>query len=387
MKIRRCKVLYLEPRETVAFSLESLLEGGAGLVRERDWLALAPHLDRPVPVTPSQIELLGKLGTEEWVALASLQEAESLVAGELLDTGLVVSSAAKGRVLREQDQRLRDTHWHPLAATYHRFTRWGEADAVEAMDNTGTETAQALRDVLGTPPPAVGGPRHEAPIALSRSQPDQFDELLERRITCRNFDESKPLPMSLLAHLVERVFAAHGQLDVTSDLSFLKKTSPSGGGLHPVEAYLLVRNVEGLAPGLYYYHPVDHALHPMPMTSDPDEFALRMVAGQDWFSSAHAMAILAPRYERSFWKYRQHAKAYRAIVLEAGHLSQTLYLSATALGLGAYVTAAINEEPLDELLGLDVIRAGALAVCGFGWRADRMVTMELDPQATIWSDD
>ena len=156
-------------------------------------------------------------------------------------------------------------------------------------------------------------------------------------------------------------------------------------GLHPVEAYLIVQNVEGLAPGLYHYHAVAHALEALPDAPVPlAEFAMHAVAEQHWFANAHAMVVLAPRYDRSFWKYRSHAKGYRAIVLEAGHLSQTLYLAATEAGLGAFITCAINEIPLEAALGLDHASNGILALCGFGWRSDEMVTMELDPAGEVW---
>ena len=119
---------------------------------------------------------------------------------------------------------------------------------------------------------------------------------------------------------------------------------------------------------------------PLPLA----EFAMHAVAEQHWFANAHAMAVLAPRYDRSFWKYRSHAKGYRAIVLEAGHLSQTLYLAATEAGLGAFITCAINELPLEQAFGLDPVSNGVLAICGFGWRSEEMVTMELDPAGEIW---
>jgi nitroreductase len=61
----------------------------------------------------------------------------------------------------------------------------------------------------------------------------------------------------------------------------------------------------------------------------------------------------APRFGRTFWKYRNHPKAYRVTILDVGHLSQTLFLSATELGLGAYITAAINEVDIEQRVGLD----------------------------------
>ena len=52
--------------------------------------------------------------------------------------------------------------------------------------------------------------------------------------------------------------------------------------------------------------------------------------------------------------------------MDAAHLSRTLYLVATELGLGAFVTAAINNVDIEERLGLDGYREGVLAVSGCG---------------------
>jgi len=386
MRVRRCKVLYLEPREQVEFDLDILLAGGNGMRRERRWLALAPHLGEEIEVDADERELLGALSPDEWIDSSELAGASAFAIKRLLKTGLVIGAGKRHAAARARDERLRGVYWHPLAATLHAFTRWHEADAVQAMQDTGTETAGELRQVLGAPPveaPETGG--HDQRIRLPRAARNDFDQLLARRATCRNFDAGTPLPHGLFAQLMERVFSAQSQVRVSDDTVFLKKTSPSGGGLHPIEAYLIVQNVAGLAPGLYHYHPVAHALEPLPAPDRPlQALAMAAVAEQHWFANAHAMVLLAPRYDRSFWKYRNHAKAHRAITLEAGHLSQTLYLAATEAGLAAYITCAINEVPLEQAFGLDHASSGALAICGFGWRGDEMVTMELDPAGEIW---
>jgi putative peptide maturation dehydrogenase len=191
----------------------------------------------------------------------------------------------------------------------------------------------------------------------------------------------------LFAQLLERVFSAQSEVRVSDDTTFLKKTSPSGGGLHPVEAYLVVQHVEDVTPGLYHYQAREHALEPLPTPALPlRDFIMNAVAQQHWFADAHVLVLLAPRFDRTFWKYRNHAKGYRVVALEAGHLSQTLYLSATEAGLGAFITGAINEVFLEQAFGLDHVREGVLAICGFGWRGAEMVTMELDPAAVVWEE-
>lgn len=386
MRVRRCKVLYLEPRESVVFDLDSLLSGGDGLRRETVWLALAPHLGNEVEVDHADRELLGELSAEVWVDSRGLHPEQQPALKNLLRSGLVLADGKRHAAHRQRDEALREVYWHPLAATMHAFGRWEAADAVQSMKDTGTETAGELREVLGPPPvEAMDRSQHGSRVQLPRSDANDFDGLMARRATCRNFDAERALPHALFAQLMQRVFSAQSQVRVSADTVFLKKTSPSGGGLHPIEAYLLVQNVEGVVPGLYHYHAVEHALEALPHPPQSlQDFAMKVVAQQHWFANAHVMVLLAPRYDRSFWKYRNHAKAYRAITLEAGHLSQTLYLSATEAGLGAYITCAINEVPLEQAFGLDPISEGALAICGFGWRGDEMITMELDPAGEVW---
>jgi Nitroreductase family len=58
-----------------------------------------------------------------------------------------------------------------------------------------------------------------------------------------------------------------------------------------------------------------------------------------------------------------------AVTLDVGHLSETLPILATEFGLGAFVTAAINEADIEQTLGLEPMQESPLAVCGFGWCA------------------
>jgi putative peptide maturation dehydrogenase len=192
--------------------------------------------------------------------------------------------------------------------------------------------------------------------------------------------------MAVLSRLLARVFGRRGEVHAADDFDVVKKTSPSGGGLHPTECYLIVQRVDGLVPGLYHYHVGTHTLEPMPVPHGFDlaAFAHTAVAGQHWFANAPVLCVLAPRFQRTFWKYRNHPKAYRVCILDVGHLSQTLQLCATREGLASFVTAAINEIDIEQAFGLRGIVDGPLAICGFGARADAMETYELDPNHKAW---
>ncbi len=403
MRIRRCTTLWLEAREVAHFELEDLLAGGTGVVSRMQWFAHAPQLMAPTQIDADDVALLGELSPLDWMPAAPLREqAGKARVLRLLRDGLLVASTKRWATQREADERFRDQGWHGLAATWHAASRWDGIDAAGEVKEAGLLTAEGLRKAYGPPPPVLhdrtdGGP----PVALPRASRTPLDEWLDARATCRNFDTSVPLPLAQLAQVLERALGARGQVEGADDFHVLKKTSPSGGALHPTECYVIARNVDGLARGLYHYRAGDHALQPLPLDEARiladagrhasaegkdalDFLAWIAVGGQQWFADAHALCVLAPRFHRNFWKYRNHPKAYRVCILDIGHLSQTLLLSATEQGLGSYVTAAINEVDLERAFGLTHWVDGPLAICGVGVRGKAMDTYELDPNRKAW---
>ena len=150
---------------------------------------------------------------------------------------------------------------------------------------------------------------------------EDFDELMSRRVTCRNFDPDRALPLQTAARILKRTIMAHAVIQPAPDMQILKKNIPSGGGLHPLETYAVVRNVEGLENGIHHYDPISHSLRRLAdQPADLDARVRLMLAGQDWFVDAALHLIQVARFSRNFWKYRSHPKAYRAILLDAGHL-------------------------------------------------------------------
>jgi nitroreductase len=79
-----------------------------------------------------------------------------------------------------------------------------------------------------------------------------------------------------------------------------------------------------------------------------------------------------------YWKYRETDKAYAAILAEAGHLSQTQYLVAAELGLGSYVTPAVNAKDIERRLGIDGANEGVVAMTGCGPRTRGFSPLELE---------
>ena len=193
-------------------------------------------------------------------------------------------------------------------------------------------------------------------------------KLLHRRRTTRLFDTEQAMSLEHLAQITYHTYGCHGLAPLAPGVSGMRKTSPSGGALHPIEVYPLVVHVAGIEPGLYHYGVERHALDLLtPLeAADARRLADRFTSGQTYYASGHVLFILTARFERSFWKYRRSAKAYKVIQLDAGHLSQTLYLLATDLGLGAFFTGAVNDCDVEEALGIDGVREGVVGISGCG---------------------
>jgi putative peptide maturation dehydrogenase len=193
-------------------------------------------------------------------------------------------------------------------------------------------------------------------------------QLLTERKTIRIFDQANPITVQELSTLLYYTYGAQGIAATEQGHASLRKTSPSGGGMHPVEAYPLIITVRGQPSGLYHYSVARHELELMqPMTvHEAQRYAEVFALGQSYFRSANAMFILTARWYRSFWKYPRSHKAYRVVHLDAGHLSQTLYLLCSQLGLGAFFTGAVNDINIEEVLGLDPLQEGVIGISGCG---------------------
>lgn len=383
-RYRRCHSVALLPEEQPAFSLEDLLAGGTGVAFATQLLARAAHLDDAVALTPLACSFLLESSAEQWRAIPD--EPDQLrVVMELISAGLLIVEEGEPEAPRLADQRVRDTHWWPLSAIHYRHSRWAGVDSAGEMESNRLVTAQDLVQQLGKPPEEAP-PRVAGAIALPRTAPGDLAAMLAGRATCRNYDLNRSLPLGMLSEMLQSVLMAQAHVETEPGVRFLKKNVPSAGSMHPLEAFVIARDVEGLSPGIYHYHAVAHELgRETVQPENLEAFSLRLLAGQHWFASAHVMLVLVCRFGRNFWKYRNHAKAYRAVSLDVGHVSQAIYTEATSRGLGAFVTAAINETEVEALLAVDPMVEGAMAICGFGWRADTMTTAEFDPASRVWS--
>jgi len=371
VRLRRRRYFLLRIGDETTLDITRFLSGEISTKRNAQCWLLCPITGRDLPLTPDELQLVMTLPEQTWL---ECKATVSLV--DLANRGILLCDppADGWEDLATGEQTLEQAHWLDVAAVYHAHSRWQAVEGgdvlVRADADQQREHLDSLRRARGDPPSHFArrsdAHRHIALRAPALSGAF-FDALMARRTT-RAFRTNESLPRSALEQMLYAVFGTHGIKHFAPGVAAIKRTSPSGGALHPIEAYVLAIRVEGVPSGLYHYETASHALAELERMdiADARSLACTFMAGQSYFAEAHALVIHVARFERSFWKYAHHRKAYPSVLMDSGHLSQTFYLTATHLGLGAFYTAAINDADISERLRLPPGREAAIAINGVG---------------------
>lgn len=380
VRLKRQHFTFLRLHDRYTLDVARLLSGELAITRANQVLGAALHQGAEPALSQEEVDVLMNVPSTRWITLDVLRA--RVRGGERVVDGLV----KKGMLIREGDGEgdapradagIAGAAWDPYGALYHYMARWhgqnldGDRDWLEDLRDPARNFDRAARRHGAAPPPFHRPPSVREHLPLPLVHDERLAPLL-RRQTVRVFDRGRPLERDTLAALLYGVFGCQGYAPLGDGVVGLRKTSPSGGSMHPTEAYPLLLRVEGMRPGLYHYDVRDHALGLIePVDEDEAERLItRFTAGQSYFRSAAALFLLTTRFHRNFWKYRQHRRAYQVLLMDAAHLSQTFYTACTALGLGAFFTAAVNGADIEERLGVDGTAEGAVGVLGCGYPED-----------------
>jgi len=217
--------------------------------------------------------------------------------------------------------------------------------------------------------PAYQGERIALPdpasLPASRSLP--LRDVMEKRRS-RYGMSAQPVSIediSLLLHRVARVKEVRpGSQSIPQEI--LLRPFPSAGAIHELEFYLAIRCCDQLTQGFYHYMGNEHALTLIP---DAETAAARMLAacaaawGQPE-APPHAMVVITSRLPRLAWKYS--GIAYRLSLLNAGVAIQSLYLTATNLGLAGAAVGTGHSDLFSKATSVSSWEETSIAEFGFG---------------------
>jgi len=191
----------------------------------------------------------------------------------------------------------------------------------------------------------------------------EFERVLLARRTYRRFAPGG-ISLEQVSGILAMTWGIKGYLRWPGLGRLLLKTSPSGGARHPLEVYLFVLRVAGLPRGVYHYRADRNSLELLNRKAS-EERLVKMCAGQDWIRHCSVLFVMTAVLPRVMWRYRS-SRAYRVVLLEAGHFCQTFCLVATWLGLAPFCTAALVDEQIEKDLGLNGATETVVYAAGVG---------------------
>ena len=186
----------------------------------------------------------------------------------------------------------------------------------------------------------------QASIPLPQPSSDgrlSVEKAIKGRRTIRDF-KGRPLSLN---HLSQILWAAQGITDPIE----MKRAVPSAGALYPLDIYVIVgeKGVKGMEAGVYHYLPKTHEILSVSKGDRRREVASASLR-QMWMAQAPVLFVIAAEYKRNAWKYGE--RGIRYALIEVGHVGQNLFLQAEAIGLGAGIVGAFNDEDVAKAISL-----------------------------------
>jgi len=323
-------------REGAGFLLETPFSPCRCLIRERpcwEWLYELARQDQAAPPENSpQASLLRVL-----VLLGAV------VAGEASQDLNAPEDAWELHDLWFYHRSSSGTHPYPVGATWRLKGRYPPAPVCKPCRG----------ECLPLPAPTeVLQRRLRTPLCDVLAARRSGREAAERRITVAE--------LSTLLHAAARIQRLLDDPAHPAPASL--RPSPSGGALHSLEIYPLVRACDGLDSGAYRYEPRAHRLERVA----GDDALVRRYLAENPFAIQPGTGLpqiklaVTSRFLRDCWKYE--SLTLRLVLQDLGCLYQTLSLTATALGLASCVLGAVPALDLARALGVELFAEPPLGV-------------------------
>lgn len=194
-----------------------------------------------------------------------------------------------------------------------------------------------------TPPAPTPTPAAATTLKLPEPRLKSEVSLEETLLHRRSVREYANVPLTI-EDISQLLWAAQG---ITTEWG--GRTAPSAGALYPLEVYLVVGNVENLAPGVYKYKPERHELVKV-RDGDVRRELTKAALGQTWIKEGAIDIVIAAVYERTTKKYGDRGVRY--VHMEAGHAAQNIYLQAVALNLSMVTVGAFYDDHVKDIMGM-----------------------------------
>lgn len=240
------------------------------------------------------------------------------------------------------------------ALFYHMKTRQAGVKDQPAADG-GAETQRSEREGPSVTPYTSFSGEELVDLPEPGELPEEsFWDVAHRRRTHRNFNEveiDQKTLSTLLHYSFHPVREARNHVENTP----LLDVDPEALQRISFEVYAVVLRCEGIVPGIYQYSIQDHALSPIQELDDAEEADELVVdAGHEQSHPAGSSVtfFFSSHFEREQQWYRE-SRGIRNNYMRISEHAHRLILVATALELRNYLSPALKDSFVDEVVGVD----------------------------------
>lgn len=187
----------------------------------------------------------------------------------------------------------------------------------------------------------------------------QLALLIAQRRSVRDFKEEA----ITLEQVLDILNAGQG---ITGDEGL--RAAPSAHRLYPLQLQVIARNVVGLEPAMYVYHPESHELLSVGGLPAEGDLLDASLASDFWLEDAPCVVVIAAQSKKALEHFSAQdsegqQRGQRYVDFEAGAVSQTMHLQALCHQLGAIVVMGIDEQALKQTLQFAEDVDAVAAVC------------------------
>lgn len=183
--------------------------------------------------------------------------------------------------------------------------------------------------------------------------------VLKNRRSIRSFS-GEPISINDLSYLL---LYSNGIVNSGVVVDESRRSYPSAGARYPLEVYPLVLSGDGVNAGLYHYNVKEHTLE-IVLEEDLKQWLLESTGNFEPILKASVAFIITGVLDRTRVKYGD--RAYRYILMEAGHMAQNLLLLATGLKMANLAVGGYVDSKVTELLDLELVKEVPLYMIAVG---------------------
>ncbi len=167
-----------------------------------------------------------------------------------------------------------------------------------------------------------------------------IEEALQERRSVRNYSDEE----LSLKELSQLLWSAQGITDPTREY----RTAPSAGATFPIKIFVDITGVSNVPPGIYEYDPEKNTISFV--RESEREKIFEAALSQAFVRDSPLLIIITADFERTTRSYGERGNRY--VYMEAGHVSQNIYLQSVSLGLGTVAVGAFDDARIKSILGI-----------------------------------